>query len=312
MEETRPAPFLLGMFTVSGSPAFPALILDDEAAISIDAVAPLAAGLGMALTGKETVFDLLQNWDHNAAALAATVEALADPATGKYFRSALTASEFLTPCAPLETPRQVLVELTGTSDSPYFVAKLQSAIAGPKAKIHLPRHPGHVVAEAKIGLVIGRPIYQVDPDQAEQAIAGYITATDLTLLPEENANANWLLAKSQPCFLPIGPYFVPRFSAGVADALAINIAVNGERSFPSTLTHRSESLATSLSRLSQDIQLFPGDIVCCGVSNALSLRDLPCLGDGDIIETAIHGLGQQTLNAMRTSGKESSLWGTSR
>lgn len=310
MDETRPAPFLLGMFTVSGSPAFPALILDDEAAIAIDAVAPLAARLGMALTGKETVFGLLQNWDHNAAALAATVDALADAATGKYFRSALTASEFLTPCAPLETPRQILVELTGTSGQPHFVAKLQSAIAGPKAKIHLPQRSGHVVAEAKIGLVIGRPIYQVDPDQAEQAIAGYVTATDLTLLSQENAN--WMLAKSQPCFLPIGPYFVPRISAGIADALAINIAVNGERSFPSTLAHRAENLATSLSRLSQDIQLFPGDLVCCGVSDGPSLSDLPPLGDGDIIETAIHGLGQQTLNSMRTSGNEIGLWGTLR
>ena len=300
MIEMEPIPFVLGMFTVSGSPAFPALVLDDEAAISIDAVAPLAARLGSALTGTDSVFGLLQNWDHNFPALCATVAALADAVAGKYFRSAFTALEFLTACAPLAASRQSLCELTGTgSGGPsQFVAKLASTIVGPRAKILLPKRTGRIVAEAKIGMVVSRPAYQLSTDEAEQAIAGYITVTDVSLV--DASEASWLAAKSQPSFLPTGPYFVPRAFAGEADRLDMSISVNGEGSLASNLSARPESLAATLSRLSQDIQFFPGDIVCCGV-NGHALADLPALGDGDIIETAVQSLGQQTCNAMRTS-----------
>ena len=304
MTEMAPIPFVLGMFTVSGSPAFPALVLDDEAAISIDAVAPLAARLGSALTGTDSVFGLLQNWDHNFPALCATVAALDDAVAGKYFRSAFTASDFLTATAPLPAARQVLCELTGKSASgpSRFTSKLASTVVGPRAKILLPKRAGRVVAEAKIGVVVSRPAYQMSTDEAEQAIAGYMTVTDVSLLDkgEGEGDPAWLSAKSQPSFLPTGPYFVPRAFAGDADRLEMNISINGERSLASSLSARSESLATTLSRLSQDIQFFPGDIICCGV-NGHALADLPALGDGDIIETAVQGLGQQTCNAMRTS-----------
>lgn len=301
MSQVAQIPFILGMFTVSGSPAFPALVLDDEAAISIEAVAPLAARLGMALTGRESIYGLLQNWEHNFVALSATVIALDDAAAGKYFRSALTAVEFLTPCAPIEAPRQILCELTGIgmSKEPRFTTKLASTVVGPKAKIHLPKRPGKVVAEARIGAVIGQPAYLCDADEAAAAIAGYVTVTDVTML--DARQEAWLEGKSQPSFLPTGPYFVPRAFAGDIAAADINIAVNGEKSFPARFGDRAETIEASLARLSQDFQLFPGDILCCGVDSGPLLNDLPALGDGDIIETAVNGLGQQTLNAMRTS-----------
>jgi len=172
-------------------------------------------------------------------------------------------------------------------------------VVGPKAKIHLPKRAGKVVAEAKIGAVIGQPSYLSDAAEAAAAVAGYITVTDVTML--DGREQAWFEGKSQPSFLPTGPYFVPRAFAGETANLDINIAVNGEKSFPARLGDRSESIETSLARLSQDYQLFPGDIICCGIEGGPGLLGLPGLGDGDIIETAVRGLGQQTLNAMRTS-----------
>ncbi|MDQ0456820.1 fumarylacetoacetate hydrolase family protein [Rhizobium paknamense] len=301
MADDTTIPFILGMFTTSGSPAFPALVLDDDAAIAVEALAPLAARLGLALTGKESVFGLLQNWDHNFAALSAALAALADAKAGKYFRSALTASEFLTPCAPIDTPRQVLSELTGLPDAGEltFMPRLVSSVVGPKAKIPLPRRAGKVVAEAKIGVVVGQPAYQSSLQEAQAAIAGYLTVTDLTLLQGKHDRLS--LGKFQPSFLPTGPLFVPKAFAGEIETAKMNLAVNGEVTIPSSLARRGETLAASLSRLSQDIQFFPGDILCCGAAGTPLLDDLPALGDGDIIETAVSGLGQQTLNTMTLS-----------
>jgi 2,4-didehydro-3-deoxy-L-rhamnonate hydrolase len=302
MKDDAQIPFVLGMFTVCGSPAFPALVLDDEAAISIDAIAPLAARMGHALTGQHSIFGLLQNWDHNFRGLCATVMALDDAAAGKYFRSAFTSVEFLTPCAPIEAPRQVLCELTGVESAggPAFVAKLVSTVVGPKAKIHLPTLAGKVVVEAKIGVVIGQPAYQLDAADGARAIAGYVTVTDATLVDTEG-RLSWFAAKSQPSFLPTGPYFVPRAFAGDVDALEMTLAVNGEQVFPARLDQRSAPISAAIADLTRDFQLFPGDIVCCGVGQGPALADLPGLGDGDIVETAVRGLGQQTLNSMRAS-----------
>lgn len=302
MAEIEPIPFVLGMFTVSGSPAFPALVLDDEAAISVDAIAPLAASLGMALTGTESVFGLLQNWDHNFRALAATVLALDDAVAGKYYRSAFTAVEFLTPVAPLAASRQVLCEtFDGKQGASEFIPKLASAIVGPKAKIHLPRHCQHVVAQPRIGVVIGRPAYELGAERAASAIAGYLTVTDVLALDAPSL----LGMHSAPSFLPIGPYFVPRAFAGHGDALDMRLTVNGEWAIAANLAARSETLAETAARLTQEVQLFPGDIVCCGVDHRDAFAGRTGLGDGDIIEMAVRGLGQQTLNSMRTSDDRS-------
>lgn len=298
MAELESIPFVLGMFTVSGSPAFPALVLDDEAAISIDAVAPLAASLGLALTGADSVFGLLQNWEHNYLALSATVMALNDAAAGKYYRSAFTAVEFLTPVAPLATSRQVLCETFGAAGEPSeFVPKLASTVVGPKAKIHLPRHCRRVVAQPKIGVVIGHPTYGMHAENAATAIAGYVTVTDVFALDAHSR----LGAYSAPSFLPIGPYFVPHAFAGNVDALDMRLVVNGEWAIEVNLSRRSHDLAETVARISREVQLFPGDIICCGFDHSEALAGRHGLGDGDILETAVHGLGQQTLNAMRTS-----------
>lgn len=298
MTEIEPIPFVLGMFTVSGSPAFPAIVLDDQAAIAIDAIAPLAAASGRALTCAHSVLGLLENWDHNFQALCATVMALDDAQAGKYFRSAFTSIEFLTPVAPLAAPRQVLGEVFGVEDgASAFMPRLVSSVVGPKAKIHLPRSARHVVAQPRIGVVIGRPAYELGDDDAGSAIAGYLTVTDVVATDAPSP----LGALSSPSFLPIGPYFVPKAFAGDADSLDMRLLVNGERAIEARLPDRRETLASTIGRLSREVQFFPGDIVCCGVAPRAPLSSQPGLGDGDILEIAVRGLGQQTLNAMRTS-----------
>lgn len=297
-------PFLLAMVTVSGSPPFPVVVLDDEAVISVDAIAPLAARLGRALTGTDSLFGLLQNWEHNFVSLCAAVAALGDPATGRHFRGFVASVKFFDGVAPIAWPRQVFCELTAgaiSSDAGRFVAKLPSAITGPHAKVLVPDGSDGVIAEAKLGTVIAAPTYHASDVEASAAIAGYITVTDITRAAalEREGGADWLAAKSGPTFLPTGPWFVPAAFAGDPSAFDAQVSFNGEERVGWSGTALAHPPAAQVVALSAQLQLLPGDIICSGVTPEGGLSALPRLGHGDIIETAISGLGRQTLNCLK-------------
>lgn len=296
-------PFVLGMFTVSGSPIFPAIVIDDEAVISIDTIKPLAASVGYALTGTESIFGLLQNWDHNFTGLSGAVMALNDGKLGKYYRSHFTSLEFFEPAAPIAEPRQIFCEVTGMTKehSPRFVSKLPSTVSGPKAKILVAKGVEHLVAEVKLGTVISRPTYRVNESDAGASIAGYITVTDITRLDfiAENGPIDWLVAKSGPTYMPTGPYFVPAAFAGDIRDMQLAISFNGETMTAGTGAQMSQQPAEQIASVSSACQLFAGDIICAGIQLKDGLASLPCIGDGEIIETAISGLGQQVTNSMK-------------
>lgn len=296
-------PFVLGMFTVSGSPAFPAIILDDEAVISLDAIKPLAASVGYALTGTGSIFGLLQNWDHNFAGLCNAVMALNDAKLGKYYRSHFTSLEFFEPVAPIAEPRQIFCETTGISGKklPRFIAKLPSTVTGPKAKILVAKGVENLVAEVKLGTVISRPTYRVNEADASASIAGYMTITDITRTDFiiKNEPIDWLLAKSGPTYLPTGPYFVPAAFAGNISDMQLAISFNGETSIAGPGSQMSQPPAGQIASISSTCQLFAADIICAGIPLKAGLTSLPSIGDGEIIETAISGLGQQTTNSMK-------------
>jgi 2,4-didehydro-3-deoxy-L-rhamnonate hydrolase len=292
-------PFVLGMFSVSGSPAFPALVLDDQAVISVEAIRPLAASLGHALSGAESVFGLLQNWDQNFAGLCASVMALNDATLGKYYRSHVAAIEFFEPLAPIPEPRQVFCDTDGDAGTRRFVAKLPSSVCGPKAKILVAEGVDQLVAEVKLGTVIARPTYRVSEVQAAAAVAGYITVTDLTRRDMLVDPANWLAAKSGPTYLPTGPYFVPAAFAGKVADMDMVISLNGQRNVASTAADLIESPSKQIAGLSAFHQLFAGDIICATPPLSGGLVSLQPIGEGDIIEAAISGLGQQTTNSMQ-------------
>ena len=268
-------PFVLAMATMSGSPVFPIVVLDDEAAISVDALAPLAARLGHGLTRQESVFDLLQDWQRNFPALCQAVMALDDQSLGKYTRSAVSALEFFELVAPIARPRQAFCMDRDLASRPV------SQLAGPTAKIPMPPGADSLMARAEIGLVVGAPCYLASAIEASQALAGFVVSTHFW---DQRYNS------FAPATAPIGPYFVPK--AFTPETLSVNIAFNGEDSIESSFNQRAAKKC--LQQVSSKCQLFPGDLIAVPLGEFGS----PQLGDGDIIETAISGLGQQKTNVV--------------
>jgi len=266
-------PFALAMASISASPSFPIILLDDEAAISVDAVAPLASKLGQGLTGKDSLHGLLQNWDANFAALRAIVTGLDDHDIGKYVRSSVTAIEFFDLHAPVASQRQVFLAAVDITMLP------ATTIAGPKAKVPMPAGATSLVAGLALAIVIGAPAYRATKAEASAAIAGYSVATRYRTQDGES----W-----SPAFLPIGPMMLPRDHAEIQ--MTGRISFNGETGMDGTIDQKTAIAAVE--RITARVQLFPGDIIICPMGDFCTSP----LNEGDIIETAIAGLGQQTTN----------------
>ncbi|MBW8302035.1 MAG: fumarylacetoacetate hydrolase family protein [Hydrogenophaga sp.] len=287
--------FALAQLRISSSPAFPALILDDEAVVPVDAILPLAARFGFALTEPHSLDGLLRNWDRNFAGLSAVVAALDDKTEGKYFRSAVSSLSFFSIDCPVTAPRQIFSSdsLGGGSLLPRIV----STLVGPTAKILVPARTDCLWAEAKIGMVIARPLYRATQRDAAEAIAGFVTVADYTVAQDWMEGRSFA-AKQSPTLLSIGPYFLPAAFMAPQEEIVATLPVNGVsqggfsgRDLP--------GFAEKLAALSQDVQLFPGDLVCLGPST--NPETLPRLCEGDIIEAAVSGLGRQTTNTMKDS-----------
>jgi hypothetical protein len=293
---TKPQiPFALAQLRISSSPAFPAIVLDDAAVIPVDAVLPLAARLGLALTEADSLDGLLRNWDHNFQALCAVVMALDDAEAGKYFRSAVSSLEFFTQDAPLSAPRQILSQNTLADGN--FIPRLASTLVGPSAKVLIPPQSDGLWAEAKLGAVIARPLHRATLQEAEDAIAGYVTLSDYTVAADWEAR-NTLAAKQGPTLLAAGPYLLPAAFADDQQNLQCVISFNGESRLEWS-GPQIAPIARTLSELSQQVQLFPGDLVAVGPKHSPTGQTR--LEDGDIIEAAVSGLGRQTTNTIRES-----------
>jgi 2-keto-4-pentenoate hydratase/2-oxohepta-3-ene-1,7-dioic acid hydratase in catechol pathway len=147
-------------------------------------------------------------------------------------------------------------------------------------------YAGEVVFAAELGVVIGRRCYQVNELAAADHIFGYTCVNDVTAGDWLNTEPNftqWTRAKSCPTFGAIGPVIATRFNPGEAHVIA---KVNGETKQNYSISDMIFSPQQIVSAISQDMTLFPGDVIACGT----------CLGTGglpvdSVVEVIIEGIG---------------------
>jgi len=65
-------------------------------------------------------------------------------------------------------------------DEPLVFNKATSAISGPYDSLKIPRGSIHTDWEVELGLVIGKPCYQVSENDALSYVSGYFTANDVS------------------------------------------------------------------------------------------------------------------------------------
>ena len=171
---------------------------------------------------------------------------------------------------------------------PLYLMKAPSSVAAPDADIPRPAFcAGKIVFEGELGIVIGAECHDASPAEAEAAIFGYTCVNDVTAADLINADpsfAQWVRAKSFDRFCPFGP----TVASGIdPTTLTIRTRLNGSERQNYPATDLFFSGAELVSRLSRDMTLLPGDLICCGTSVGVGSMKGPV----DVVEVEIDGIG---------------------
>lgn len=210
--------------------------------------------------------------------------------------------------APVARPRQLLgvglnyadhAAETGAAipTSPIVFAKATSTMVGPDDDVVIPAGSTTTDYEVELAVIIGRPAHRLaSVADAAAVIAGYAVANDVSEreLQIERGGGQWYLGKSCPTFNPVGPWLVPADDVADVGALSLQLSVNGEVRQSSSTSNLIFGVHDLVHRLSQHLELEPGDVINTGTPGGVALSgQFPYLRAGDVVELTIEGLGTQ-------------------
>ncbi len=178
-------------------------------------------------------------------------------------------------------------------DEPASFIKADHTVIGPDEVIPVPSQSRRTTAEAELGLVIGRPCRNVEPEEALSYVAGVCPVLDQTAEDILERNPRFLTrSKNFPGFFSFGPRIVPlqevvSFVGSVGD-IEVATVLNGEVHRRNTVGHMRYDPAFLVSFHSKVMPLLPGDILSTGTPGAVQINP------GDVVQCRIPGVGVLT------------------
>jgi 2-keto-4-pentenoate hydratase/2-oxohepta-3-ene-1,7-dioic acid hydratase in catechol pathway len=309
------AEFALGTFSVAGAPSFAGLVIDGR----------------VIAVGSESVLQMLQHWDDALPNLRKLADAFRGNAGLRARSAPLDALRVHPPvemppsvyCAGMNYRKHVIdliMSQSGTADEPglsgadrraqaekamdtraasgepFVFIKSVSAIVGANDPVTLPDGVTRPDWELELGVIIGRPARHVSRADALDYIAGYAVANDVTArdrINHKEMRFDWLKGKSQPSFLPFGPYLVPASFVRDPQDLRLTLKLNGKVMQDESSADMIYGVARLIEYLSAHVQLLPGDLICTGSPAGNGAHYNRFLQAGDVMEASIDGLGTQ-------------------
>ena len=199
----------------------------------------------------------------------------------------------------VRTEAAAFMEHRAASTDPYLFIGLASAMCGAFDDIVLPARGTQHDWELELAAVIGRPARRVPPDQALRHVAGYticndVTTRDLVYRPDlGKIGTDWLRAKNAPTFLPTGPVLVPSVFVSDPMDLRITLSLNGKVMQDESTKDMIFDVSRIIAHCSLVATVLPGDLVLTGSPAGNGLAHGRLLRPGDLMESAIAGLGAQ-------------------
>ena len=179
---------------------------------------------------------------------------------------------------------------------PLYLLKAPSSVTAPGAVIQCPKsYDGKTTYEGELGIVIGKTCSAVSADEADRFIFGYTCVNDVTasdILNRDPTFPQWARAKG---FDGSGP-FGPVVTSGIDPAgLTVRTVLNGAERQNYPISDMIFSAQQLVSRISHDMTLLPGDLICCGTSVGVGVMKEPV----NTVSVVIEGIGELT-NEFRT------------
>jgi acylpyruvate hydrolase len=147
--------------------------------------------------------------------------------------------------------------------------------------------------EAELAAVIGRRCANVSRAVALQYVAGYTCLNDISARDFQSRDGQWMRAKSQDTFAPMGPFLVTTEDIPDPQTLSIRCWVNGELRQDSNTSLMMFTVADLVSFISAGITLYPGDVISTGTPGGVGAAMKPpvFLQDGDELTMEIEKVG---------------------
>lgn len=176
---------------------------------------------------------------------------------------------------------------------PIIFSKVPDCVIGPGADILLdPDVSESVDYEAELAVIIGRGGRGISKSEAMDHVWGYTIVNDVTARDLQARYSQWIVAKSQDTFCPMGPWAVTREALDITDT-AIRCTVNGERRQDSNTGLMIFDVPTLIATISAGVTLKPGDVIATGTPAGVGIGFRPpkFLQPGDVIEVEVEGIG---------------------
>ncbi|ASW55606.1 fumarylacetoacetate hydrolase family protein [Plantactinospora sp. KBS50] len=187
---------------------------------------------------------------------------------------------------------------------PILFAKFPNTLIGPHADVPIPRASHRIDYEGELAVVIGRRTRYATRDDADDAVAGYAVANDVSARDYQFRTKEMLQGKSFDHFCPLGPWISKPRAADDLAGLSLTTHVNGERRQSATLGEMVFDVPFLIEYISAIMTLEPGDVILTGTPAGIGggMRPRRWLRDGDRVEIEIAEVGRIANTFVGRSG----------
>ena len=148
---------------------------------------------------------------------------------------------------------------------PVVFNKHTGSISGPNDPVILPTDAQKLDWEVELGVVIGKPAWQIDEADALDHVAGYCLANDVSERAYQlEREGQWTKGKSGFSFAPLGPWLVTRDEVPDPQVLDLWLDVNGTRRQTGNTRTMIFNVAHIVAYLSRFMPLMAGDVIITG------------------------------------------------
>jgi 2-keto-4-pentenoate hydratase/2-oxohepta-3-ene-1,7-dioic acid hydratase in catechol pathway len=184
-------------------------------------------------------------------------------------------------------------------EKPLLFAKASSSLTGPYDPILLPRSCGQVDWEVELAVVIGKEGKRIEKNNAIDYVAGVAVMNDVSGRQAQFSDSQWFRGKSFDTFAPMGPALVTLDEIDNLQDLRLTTLLDGQVMQEGSTADMIFTVTDLITYISEDITLFPGDIISTGTPSGVGIfRDPPVLlKAGNLIECRIEKVGS-IINAV--------------
>jgi 2-keto-4-pentenoate hydratase/2-oxohepta-3-ene-1,7-dioic acid hydratase in catechol pathway len=162
--------------------------------------------------------------------------------------------------------------------------RANNALIAPEEPIVIPKDATELVQyEGELVVVIGKQCKRVSESEVLDYVLGYTIGNDVSERTWQRGDRTLWRGKNTDTFKPMGPWIVTDLEP---DDLRVTIRLNDKEMFSYKVGDAIFRVRHFISRMSQYLTLYPGDVLWMGTDGATEN-----MKDGDVVEVEISDIG---------------------